>query len=141
LQPGFWSDLAGSTEFFLPLFFLQSGLVPVLGRPGLGSTRQTGSDFKTIKPTIGEGVFFFFLPFFKLNHYPTLFHNNKHYWITIATFLKFNSHITLTLNSSTYHEIIESSDDYKKIKFPSLFLVFSTIPRNPNSQFIFKRTY
>jgi len=141
LQPGFWSDLAGSTEFFLPLFFLQSGLVLSPGSAGSRFDPPDRVGFQNYKTNNWWGSFFFFLPFFKLNHYPTLFHNNKHYWITIATFLKFNSHITLTLNSSTYHEIIESSDDYKKIKFPSLFLVFSTIPRNPNSQFIFKRTY
>jgi len=36
LQPGHWVNLpgqSGHTEFFLPLFFLQSGPVPAPGQP------------------------------------------------------------------------------------------------------------
>ena len=33
LQPGFWPGLAESVGFFLPLFFLQPGLVPAPNRP------------------------------------------------------------------------------------------------------------
>jgi len=41
-------NLPGHTWFFLFLFFLQSGRVPISGRPGPGSTRRAGPDFKTI---------------------------------------------------------------------------------------------
>jgi hypothetical protein len=42
LQPGLDRVLLGHTGFFLPLFFLQPGPVPALGRPGPRSTRRTG---------------------------------------------------------------------------------------------------
>jgi hypothetical protein len=101
LQSGFWPNIVRSHRIFSFSIFS-------LTRPG-SSSRSAGSrfdssgraGFQNYKTNNWWGIFFFPLPFFKLNHHPTLFHNNKHYLITIATFLQPSSTIQFSHNTNS----------------------------------------